>query len=276
MHFLNILTWHSKTTLKGRPILYSIFLLQKPPVIKKNDFFPSFRNGRSVDSQSNICRNPDSSTQLGCRHQRIHNNLLSGSFQRYLSLSYNKDFSQSALEDFLESFLGEEGELSAEALSSLCSRLSGLLISSGEESVDDSMQARKLDDLDRGKMQNLIQDSNSASASVDLTHVAGRVGKSIVDEKKLEKQEKKLAKKRAAQGKYFDADGIPIWNPAIKPDMIVNQVIPTGAVTNGLKDVKIDDFDLSFAGNRILTNANLALSYGRRYGVVGRNGIILF
>jgi ATP-binding cassette subfamily F protein 3 len=131
------------------------------------------------------------------------------------------------------------------------------------------MHARKLDDLDRGKMQNLIQDSNFASASVDLTHVAGRVGKSIVDEKKLENR-KKLAKKRAAQGKYFDADGIPIWDPAI---------IPTGAVTilpNGLNDVKIDDFDLSFASNRILTNANLALSYGRRYGVVGRNGIILF
>jgi hypothetical protein len=93
------------------------------------------------------------------------------------------------------------------------------------------MHARKLDDLDRGKMQNLIQGSNFASASVDLTHVAGRVGKSIVDEKKLEKQEKKLAKKRATQGKYFDADGIPIWNPAI---------IPTGAVTilpNGLNDL---------------------------------------
>jgi ATP-binding cassette subfamily F protein 3 len=163
--------------------------------------------------------------------------------------------------------------MSHDALSSLCSKLSSLLITSAKDAVDNSMQARKLDDLDRGKMQNLlIHEGASASSNVDLTHVAGRVGKSIVDEKKLEKQEKKLAKKRAAQGKYFDTDGIPIWNPAIKPDMIVNQVIPTGA-EKGTKDIKIDDFDLSFAGNKILTNANLALSYGRRYGVVGRNGI---
>jgi ATP-binding cassette subfamily F protein 3 len=192
-----------------------------------------------------------------------------------LSNLHISDFTPSALEDFLESFLDVD-ELSSDAMTTLCSHLSGLMIVSGGDAADDSMMARKLDDLDRGKMQNLIHDSNSASASVDLTHVAGRVGKSIVDEKKLEKQEKKLAKKRAAQGKYFDADGIPIWNPAVKPDMIVNQVIPTGAMSSGLKDIKIDDFDLSFAGNRILTNSNLALSYGRRYGVVGRNGIIQF
>lgn len=40
------------------------------------------------------------------------------------------------------------------------------------------------------------------------------------------------------------------------------------------KDVKIDTFDLYVGdGQRILSDAQLTLSYGRRYGLVGQNGI---
>jgi ATP-binding cassette, subfamily F, member 3 len=38
-------------------------------------------------------------------------------------------------------------------------------------------------------------------------------------------------------------------------------------------DIKIDSIDLFFAGNRLLTDASLTLAYGRRYGLVGNNGV---
>jgi ATP-binding cassette subfamily F protein 3 len=39
------------------------------------------------------------------------------------------------------------------------------------------------------------------------------------------------------------------------------------------KDIKIDGFDISINGLRILTDTSLTLAYGRRYGLVGQNGI---
>jgi ATP-binding cassette subfamily F protein 3 len=39
------------------------------------------------------------------------------------------------------------------------------------------------------------------------------------------------------------------------------------------RDIKIDGIDVFFAGNRLLTDASLTLAYGRRYGLVGNNGI---
>jgi hypothetical protein len=39
------------------------------------------------------------------------------------------------------------------------------------------------------------------------------------------------------------------------------------------KDIKVDGIDIGIGGQRILTDASLSLSYGRRYGLVGQNGI---
>jgi len=39
------------------------------------------------------------------------------------------------------------------------------------------------------------------------------------------------------------------------------------------KDIKIDGVDVSIGGLRILSDTTLQLSYGRRYGLVGQNGI---
>uniref|UniRef100_A0A7S3EQX5 Probable ATP-dependent transporter ycf16 n=1 Tax=Rhodosorus marinus TaxID=101924 RepID=A0A7S3EQX5_9RHOD len=41
----------------------------------------------------------------------------------------------------------------------------------------------------------------------------------------------------------------------------------------GTKDVRVEGIDLSFGGISLLESATLQLSYGRKYGVVGRNGI---
>mmetsp|Transcript_6433 Transcript_6433/g.19484 ORF Transcript_6433/g.19484 Transcript_6433/m.19484 type:complete len:730 (+) Transcript_6433:33-2222(+) len=41
----------------------------------------------------------------------------------------------------------------------------------------------------------------------------------------------------------------------------------------GTKDVRIEGIDLAFGGISLLESATLQLSYGRKYGVVGRNGV---
>jgi ATP-binding cassette subfamily F protein 3 len=40
-----------------------------------------------------------------------------------------------------------------------------------------------------------------------------------------------------------------------------------------LQDVRVENFDITFGGKRILTNSSLTLAFGRRYGLIGRNGI---
>ncbi|KAJ2841386.1 ATP-binding cassette, regulator of translational elongation, partial [Coemansia erecta] len=64
-------------------------------------------------------------------------------------------------------------------------------------------------------------------------------------------------------------------NPLDDDDLLmkVNPVIDYTSTRDKIKDVKINNFDISYAGKRILTNADLHLVYGRRYGLIGRNGI---
>lgn len=55
--------------------------------------------------------------------------------------------------------------------------------------------------------------------------------------------------------------------------MVVNQAKKSVAADSRSKDIKLEDFDIQFAGRKILQNANLLLANGRRYGLVGKNGI---
>lgn len=43
-------------------------------------------------------------------------------------------------------------------------------------------------------------------------------------------------------------------------------------MTPGAKDVKFINFSLSFHGEVLIQEADLELNYGRRYGLLGRNG----
>lgn len=39
------------------------------------------------------------------------------------------------------------------------------------------------------------------------------------------------------------------------------------------KDIHLINIDVTFGSNRILTGASLTLAHGRRYGLIGRNGV---
>ena len=105
----------------------------------------------------------------------------------------------------------------------------------------------------------------------DLLHTAGRNGAraSTVDGARLQRQHDQAARKAARRAEGGDQPATKSWEK--NPSLIVNQA--NSVFKDGLKDVKVDNFDISYAGRPILKNAALQLNQARRYGLVGRNGI---
>jgi ATP-binding cassette, subfamily F, member 3 len=118
-----------------------------------------------------------------------------------------------------------------------------------------------------------------ATGGVDLESANTRKVESKVDRKKLEKAEKKIAAKQ--QKKTFKTVQYEASKLLDQPEdaqsyedfyMAVNP-LQMGGSTNKSKDITLDNIDVSIGGLRILTDTNLTLAYGHRYGLVGKNGI---
>lgn len=114
-----------------------------------------------------------------------------------------------------------------------------------------------------------------------------RVVASQVDRSKLEKAEQKL-KNKAMLRKGLTDDrsgpmGLDYAMPVAKKltdEEIVNAMIAeeseSAAAYGGgrnRRDLHVESFDISLGGRRILTGASLMIAQGRRYGLIGRNGI---
>ncbi|CAG8457753.1 10749_t:CDS:2 [Ambispora leptoticha] len=126
----------------------------------------------------------------------------------------------------------------------------------------------------------LSRDSVSATSrlvnqSIDLEAVSGRKVETRVDTKRLEKAEAKIKAKLEKRERRSNYEASKLINKKNDAEFYiqVNPILDYTSTKGKIKDVKIENFDISFAGKRILTNANLSLVYGRRYGLVGRNGI---
>lgn len=130
--------------------------------------------------------------------------------------------------------------------------------------------------------KNTKRDINSSlaflGASRDITH-AGRQIESRVDVKKLEKQERKIAKKVAKRNnKFVKYEASKLLSEQKKEDydsfFLEINPLDFGSSAGKSKDIKVDNFDLYVGdGQRILSDTSLTLAYGRRYGLVGQNGI---
>ncbi len=112
----------------------------------------------------------------------------------------------------------------------------------------------------------------------DIEHT-GRHVESKVDKKKLEKAERKIAAKVAKRNNQFvqyEASKLINDSQEENYDEFFLKINPIefGSGAGKSKDIKIDTFDLYVGdGQRILSDAQLTLSYGHRYGLVGQNGI---
>ncbi|USP74514.1 hypothetical protein yc1106_01788 [Curvularia clavata] len=140
--------------------------------------------------------------------------------------------------------------------------------------------AKKLDQaIHVGSSKNMSSTMGLAGGAVDLESANTRKVESRVDRKKLEKAERKLrAKQDRKEFKNVEYEASRLLHEPNETQsyeefyMAVNP-LQLGDSANKSKDIKIDSFDLSMPGLRILTDSSLTLAYGRRYGLVGQNGI---
>jgi ATP-binding cassette subfamily F protein 3 len=146
-----------------------------------------------------------------------------------------------------------------------------------------SSAARRLDQaIQVGAQRNMSSTLGVSTGGVDLESANTRKLESRVDRKKLEKAERKIAAKQ--NKKTFKAVEYEASKLINQPDDAQSyeeffmQVNPLQLGNNAMgqqksKDIKLDGIDVSIGGLRILTDTSLTLAYGRRYGLVGQNGI---
>lgn len=146
-----------------------------------------------------------------------------------------------------------------------------------------SNAAKRLDQaIQVGAQRNMSSTLGVSTGGIDLESANTRKLESKVDRKKLEKAERKIAAKQSK--KEFKAVEYEASRLLNQPDdaqsyeeffMAVNP-LQLGSNAQGQaksKDIKLDGIDVSIGGLRILSDTSLTLAYGRRYGLVGQNGI---
>ncbi|KAM6223110.1 ATP-binding cassette sub-family F member 3 isoform 1-T1 [Rhynchocyon petersi] len=99
---------------------------------------------------------------------------------------------------------------------------------------------------------------------------------STVNAKKLEKAEARL---KAKQERRSEKDTVKTNNPVVLEEASASQAGSRkesrleSSGKNKSYDVRIENFDVSFGDRLLLTGADVNLAWGRRYGLVGRNGL---
>lgn len=141
---------------------------------------------------------------------------------------------------------------------------------------------RRLDQaIQVGAQRNMSSTLAVSTGSIDLESANQRKVESKVDRKKLEKAERKIAAKQSKkQFKNVEYEASKLLNQPEDAQsyeefyMAVNPLqLGGGGGQNKSKDIKIENADVSIGGQRILTDTNLTLAYGHRYGLVGNNGV---
>ncbi|KAF8213772.1 P-loop containing nucleoside triphosphate hydrolase protein [Mycena galopus ATCC 62051] len=177
--------------------------------------------------------------------------------------------------EILKSLAGDRDDV----LEKLMLRLGDLL----EDQLNERLKNRagpKLHKLDKVMDMSKAQMSNTIALSegVDLESInKGKASK--VDFKKLEKQEAKLKAKIEKRSRRDLYEGSKLLDAHRKQQtyeemfMKINPLEASAAAKNKSKDIHLPSIDVSFASNRILSGATLTLAHGRRYGLIGRNGV---
>ncbi|KAK8240039.1 P-loop containing nucleoside triphosphate hydrolase protein [Phyllosticta capitalensis] len=141
--------------------------------------------------------------------------------------------------------------------------------------------AKKLDQaIHVASQRNMSSTLGLAGVGVDLESAGTRKLESKVDRKKLEKAERKIrAKQEKKEMRFVEYEASRLLDEPSETQsyeeffMKVNPLQLGSDSSAKSKDIKVDGIDISIAGQRILADTNLTLAYGRRYGLVGQNGI---
>lgn len=177
--------------------------------------------------------------------------------------------------------LSDENEVSVQNLvAKFISKLNDENGADGERRQQ-APSARKLSQtIQVGSQRNVSSTLGLTGGTVDLESANTRKVESRVDKKKLEKAERKL---RAKQDKkvfktveYESSRLLDVTDEQQSYEeffMAVNPLQLGSDNQSKSKDIKVDGFDVSIGGKRILSDTSLTLAYSRRYGLVGQNGI---
>ncbi|KAJ5319446.1 uncharacterized protein N7506_012150 [Penicillium brevicompactum] len=191
-----------------------------------------------------------------------------------------------AAESVTELLVSASGDFSPqnyEAIGNLVEKFITTLSSSNGDPERRQMpfKAKKLEQaINVGSQRNMSSTLGLTGNTVDLESANLRKLESKVDKKKLEKAERKIrAKQDKKQMKNVTYESSRLLQ---QPDetmsyeeffMAVNPLQLGSDSQAKSKDIKLDNIDISISGLRILTDAAFTLAYGRRYGLVGQNGI---
>ncbi|KAF8523125.1 P-loop containing nucleoside triphosphate hydrolase protein [Hysterangium stoloniferum] len=178
--------------------------------------------------------------------------------------------------NILESAVAEGHD---EALDRLLTRLSDML----EEQIKARSRSkgpviRKLGNVMDMSKAGAMSNTIAFSEGVDLESI-NKSKASRVDVKKLEKQEAKLRAKIEKRAKRDLYEGSKLLESQRKQQsyeevfMKVNSLEAAASSKGKSKDIHLPAIDVTFGSNRILTGASLTLASGRRYGLIGRNGV---
>ncbi|KZO99778.1 hypothetical protein CALVIDRAFT_534204 [Calocera viscosa TUFC12733] len=154
--------------------------------------------------------------------------------------------------------------------------------------IAELLEAREADEV--GELRTLDKVMNmKRSAGMNATFVLQGGGVDLesinkgkasrVDMKKLEKQEAKLRAKIEKRSRRDLYEGSKLLASQKKQQsyeemfLKVNPLESLGSAKGKSKDIHLVNVDVTFGSNRILTGASLTLAYGRRYGLIGRNGV---
>ncbi|CAH4032215.1 ATP-binding cassette sub-family F member 3 [Pieris brassicae] len=95
-----------------------------------------------------------------------------------------------------------------------------------------------------------------------------------VDARKLEKAEAKLQQKQQKQKEAKVPVAVPVLQTATASQVTSKKDSKLEAKgTNRTQDIRIENFDIAYGDRVLLQGADLVLAFGRRYGLVGRNGL---
>lgn len=183
----------------------------------------------------------------------------------------------------LVSASGDPTAENEEKIHQLVEKWMGKFAAANGDQLRETSTAKRLDRAFQvGAQRNMSSTLGVSIGGVDLESANTRKLESKVDRKKLEKAERKIAakqnKKEFKAVEYEASKLINTTDDAQSYEEFFMAVNPLQLGSNAQgqaksKDIKVDGIDVTIGGLRILTDTNLTLAYGRRYGLVGQNGI---
>lgn len=121
----------------------------------------------------------------------------------------------------------------------------------------------------------MAKDMDAVDKDMQSIWLVNKDNSNKVDTKKLVKAEAKLQQKQEKRQDAVKAPVAPVKLQQATASQVTNKKATKmdAKGTNRSMDIKIENFDLAFGDKVLLQNANILLSFGRRYGLVGRNGL---